>query len=55
MNNQNTLEVGNIQPAHSLVRKIGNVTYIVDVHFEKNAKEQLEDKLLRMVKNKIES
>ena len=55
MNNQNTLEVVNCQSSPSLVRKIGNVTYIVDVHFEENAKEQLENKLLNVVKNMIDS
>ena len=55
MNNQDTIEVSNAQSSPSLVRKIGNVTYIVDVHFEENAKEQLENKLLNVVKNMIDS
>jgi len=34
-------------------RKIGSTTYRVNVHFNQNAKESLEEKVLRLIKNDL--
>ena len=39
--------------APALVKKIGNTTYIVNVHFKDNAKETLQQKIERMLKDEI--
>ena len=41
------------QTAPSLVKKIGNTTYIVNVHFKENAKETLQQKIERMLKDEV--
>lgn len=39
--------------APALVKKIGNTTYIVNVHFKDNAKETLQQKIERMLKDEV--
>ena len=39
--------------APALVKKIGQTTYIVRVHFSKTSKETMSDKIKRMLKNEI--
>jgi len=39
----------------TLVKKIGNTTYIVNVHFNKNAKETLQQKIERMLKDELKA
>jgi hypothetical protein len=34
----------------TITKKIGQTTYSIRIHFSKNSKEQLSDKLLRLVK-----
>lgn len=38
-----------------IARKIGAITYLVGVHFNENATENLADKLKRMMKTECES
>ncbi|MCI8607367.1 MAG: hypothetical protein HFG72_11365 [Hungatella sp.] len=37
----------------AVVKKIGQTTYIVRVHFSKTSKETMSDKIKRMLKNEI--
>ena len=41
------------QTAPVLIRKIGNTTYMVGIHFSQASKETMDDKLLRLIKNDI--
>ena len=41
----------NSNPAFSLSRRIGSTYYTVNVHFNENTKQTMEDKLLHMIKN----
>lgn len=34
-----------------LIRRIGNTTYKVQIHFNETAKETMEDKILRLIRN----
>ena len=38
----------------SMQVRVGNTTYLVRVHFSETAKETLEDKIKRMLKNEVE-
>ncbi len=38
----------------AVVKKIGQTTYIVRVHFSKTSKETMSDKIKRMLKNEIQ-
>ena len=40
--------------APALVKEIGRTTYIVLVHFSKTSKENMSDKIKRMLKNEIQ-
>ncbi len=37
----------------ALIKKIGNMTYIVRVHFSTTSKETFEDKVKRMLRNEV--
>ena len=39
--------------APALVKKIGNTTYIVNIHFKESAKETLQQKIERMLKDEV--
>ncbi|MDR2599886.1 MAG: transposon-encoded TnpW family protein [Oscillospiraceae bacterium] len=39
--------------SNEFTAKIGNATYKVTVHFNKNSKEDFNDKLIRLIKNDI--
>ena len=41
-------------PAPSVKKKIGKTTYIVKVHFSKNATETMSDKIKRMIRTDIQ-
>ena len=41
------------QKAPVLVRKIGNTTYMVGIHFSETSKETMDDKVARLVKTDI--
>ena len=41
-------------PAPSVKKKIGKTTYIVKVHFSKNATETMNDKIKRMIRTDIQ-
>ena len=41
------------QATPALVKKIGNTTYIVNIHFKENAKETLQQKIERMLKDEV--
>jgi hypothetical protein len=36
-----------------LQKRIGSTTYVVNVHFCENAKETLEDKILRLIESEV--
>lgn len=58
MNHENTTPIAApvIQPndALAMVRKIGNTTYKVRVHFSDTSRETMSDKIKRMLKSEIE-
>lgn len=43
------------EPAGSIVRVIDGVTYTVLLHFNPNSKESPKDKIMRMIKNDIQT
>lgn len=43
------------EPAGSIVRVIDGVTYTVLLHFNPNSKETPKDKIMRMIKNDIQT
>jgi len=47
MQNQNN------ETSNTFTKKIGTVTYKVEIHFSKNSKENFNDKLMRVIKNDI--
>ena len=51
----NNFELEQTNTCPSFTQKIGNTTYIVNVHFSETSKETLEDKIKRMIKNDIEN
>ena len=40
---------------HSVLRRIGSTNYRVGIHFNQNSNETLDDKILRMLKNDLQS
>ena len=48
---QNVSQNENIQ--HCFCKVIGNTTYVVRVHFSETAKETLEDKIKRLVREEV--
>ena len=50
---KNTATTITEQTAPVLIRKIGNTTYMVGIHFSQASKETMDDKLLRLIKNDI--
>jgi hypothetical protein len=36
-----------------LVKRIGNTTYQVKIHFNPNSKETIKDKIIRMIRNEV--
>ena len=51
MNNTATLSTTNNSPCPTVRKQIGKTTYIVRVHFSETAKETMEDKILRLIRN----
>jgi len=56
MKTENTTksEIKKEEPAYHFVRRIGQTTYRVNVHFSETSKETVEDKILRMLRNDVE-
>jgi hypothetical protein len=50
-----TLKIAATPESFVLHRRIGSTTYKVGLHFNKNAKETLEDKIRRLLKNDLQS
>lgn len=50
---KNTAPQTTEQKAPVLVRKIGNTTYMVGIHFSETSKETMDDKVARLVKTDI--
>jgi len=38
---------------NTFIKKIGSATYLVQIHFSKNSKDNFNDKVLRLIKNDI--
>ncbi|MCL2817378.1 MAG: transposon-encoded TnpW family protein [Clostridiales bacterium] len=51
--NDNLPSADNMRP--QITKKIGNTTYEVFVHFSKTSKETLTDKIMRLIRNDINS
>ena len=49
--NQTENQTINVQPCYRKV--IGNTTYVVRVHFSETAKESLEDKIKRLLREEV--
>jgi hypothetical protein len=57
-NTQNKTKTNTLAPFtqdETIVRKIGNTTYILTAKYKQDAKEGLADKLLRLIKNNNEN
>ena len=53
MNNTATLNPINNIPCPTVRRQIGKTTYIVRVHFSQTAKETMEDKIKRLLREEV--
>ena len=42
-----------INPCPTVIKQIGKTTYIVRVHFSETAKETMEDKIKRMLRDEV--
>ena len=51
----NTVKMLTNPEPYVLTRQIGSTTYRVRLYFNPNAKEELDDKILRMLKNDLQS
>ncbi len=52
MNNDVTVTAPNAD-SPALVKRIGNATYTVTVHFSPTSKETMTDKIMRMLRNEV--
>ncbi len=52
MKNDVTVTAPNAEPP-AYVKRIGNATYTVTVHFSPTSKENLSDKIMRMLRNEV--
>jgi hypothetical protein len=48
-----TAESTNLEPNHTITKRIGSTNFIVRVFFNSTAKESVSDKILRIIKNEI--
>ena len=53
MNNTATHSINNNTPCPTVRKQIGKTTYIVRVHFSETAKETMEDKIKRMLREEV--
>ena len=53
MNNTATLSTTNNSPCPTVRKQIGKATYIVRVHFSETAKETMEDKIKRLLREEV--
>ena len=53
MNNTATHSTTNNTPCPTVRKQIGKTTYIVRVHFRETAKETMEDKIKRMLREEV--
>ena len=51
---EDTITTAPAKNAPALVKKIGQTTYIVRIHFSKTSKETMSDKIKGMLKNEIQ-
>ena len=54
MNNTATHSTTTNTPCPTVRKQIGKTTYIVRVHFNENARETMEDKIKRLLRNEIQ-
>ena len=54
---QNTATVKNTRPnpAGSFYMRMGNTTYVIGVHFSKESKDTLEDKMKRLMRDEVKT
>ena len=50
-----TVNIEQIADTSRFTKRIGSVVYEVRVHFNKNAKEKMDEKILRLIKNDMEA
>ncbi len=59
MNNNNENSTGiqqpMAQPAHKISRKIGSTTYEVYINFSNTSKENMNDKIIRLIQNEAKT
>ena len=53
MNNTATNRTANTSPCPTVRKQIGKTTYIVRVHFSETAKETMEDKIKRLLRDEV--
>ena len=53
MNNTATNRTANNSPCPTVRKQIGKTTYIVRVHFSETAKETMEDKIKRLLRDEV--
>lgn len=54
MNTTNHTRANDIPEAQGFIRRIGRTTYKVQVHFSATSKENMEDKILRLIRHDAE-
>ena len=53
--NNQTVNIERVADTSRFTKRIGSVLYEVRVHFKKDAKEKMEQKILRLIKNDMEA
>ncbi len=54
-NNNNITAISNEQSTHTIKRKIGSTIYNVSISFSQTGKEDMNDKIMRLIKNDTET
>ena len=53
MTKSTVISMRHMQAAGAITRRIGSTTYRAKIYFDPNAKESLDDKILRLLKNDL--
>jgi len=53
--NNQTVNIERVADTSRFTKRIGSVLYEVRVHFKQDAKEKMEQKILRLIKNDMEA
>ena len=53
--NNKAVQTPKAKPAGSFSMRMGNTTYIIGVHFSKESKDTLEDKMKRLMRDEVKT